>query len=172
MALRSKRWQLIRENIKFQIKLALDASRDILLSPVAITCAIIDLMLGNGPENGYFRRLMNLGHQTDKWLNLFGSTAAKSSTEIEKVENEHAQQIDFLPSEQHHSVEKPTVHNVDDLLAKIETLINEQQRNGNIPASAKQTLDSYLARLFSTNSEGTGAKSSSSIMNENKSKDN
>lgn len=171
MALRSERWRLIRENIKFQIKLALDASRDILLSPVAITCAIIDLILGNGPENGYFKRLMNLSHQTDKWLNLFGHTEQKSSTEIKKAESGQTQQVDFSASKQHFTV-KPTAHNVDDLLAKIETLIDEQQKNGNIPASAKQTLDGYLTRLFNSDSAIAGAKPSSNITDENKSKDN
>ncbi|MGB1263307.1 MAG: hypothetical protein ACPG52_10380, partial [Cognaticolwellia sp.] len=66
------RWQLIRESIKFQIKLMLDAVRDLLLSPVAIVCTILDLISGNSKQQGHFQRLMLLGHKSDHWLNLFG----------------------------------------------------------------------------------------------------
>ena len=67
------RWTLIRDMVIFQVKLAIDAIRDLLLSPVSIICGLIDIFKGHSLSNSYFHKLMHYGHQSDRWLNLFGN---------------------------------------------------------------------------------------------------
>lgn len=73
----SYRWHLIRDTIIFQLKLGMDAVRDLLLSPVSFICVIFDLLKGNNKEQSYFYRLMKFGHKTDVWLNLFNFQSQK-----------------------------------------------------------------------------------------------
>ena len=67
------RWTLIRDMLIFQIKLAIDAIRDLFLSPVSIICGLVDILLGKTLSKSYFYKLMGFGHQSDAWLNLFGN---------------------------------------------------------------------------------------------------
>jgi hypothetical protein len=62
---------MIKQGLIFQLKLALDALRDILLSPVSIVLIIIDLMFNNQGKSSYFNQLMSLGRLSDVWINLF-----------------------------------------------------------------------------------------------------
>ena len=60
-----------RRLVIFQLKLALDALRDILLSPVSLICGLLDLISNSEGENSYFERLMRFGCYTEKRINLF-----------------------------------------------------------------------------------------------------
>jgi hypothetical protein len=141
-----KRWRLIRSNLIFQLKLTVDALRDVLLSPVAIICTLLDLVRGNSEQQGYFQRLMELGHKSDHWLSLFGE-----QTSIESADN-NARKKDL---------EKNTFDNNDGdikgyqqdsinlLFHKIESLLKEQHEKGGLTAGAKQKIDLYLNKLTS-----------------------
>jgi hypothetical protein len=122
------RWPLIKDSIIFQLKLGMDAVRDLLLSPISIVCLVIDLIKGHTQQPSYFHRLMAFGHQTDKWLNLFGSKS---------VENSNKGLFKKAPSDP----------NVDQLFDKIETLLKEQHEKGGVTASAKASIDRYLDRM-------------------------
>ena len=61
------RWTLIRDMFVFQVKLAMDAIRDLFLSPVSIVCGLADILIGNSISKSYFYKLMNIGHLTDSW---------------------------------------------------------------------------------------------------------
>ena len=67
--------QLLRNGIIFQLKLGLDAIRDLLLSPVALVALIIDLSSNKSPKDGYFYKLMAWGRFSDHWINLFSDKA-------------------------------------------------------------------------------------------------
>jgi hypothetical protein len=67
--------QLLRNGITFQLKLGLDAIRDLLLSPVAIVALLIDLFSKKDPADGYFYKLMAWGRFSDHWINLFSDKA-------------------------------------------------------------------------------------------------
>jgi hypothetical protein len=60
-----------RRLVLFQLKLAMDALRDILLSPISIICSILDLVLKNKKSISYFDQLMSFGRHTDTKINLF-----------------------------------------------------------------------------------------------------
>ncbi len=60
-------WRLIL----FQFKLAADAIRDFLLSPISIILFIIDVVLKPDREDSYFEKLMRAGRHSDRLINLF-----------------------------------------------------------------------------------------------------
>ncbi len=60
-----------RRLIIFQLKLAVDALRDILLSPVSIICSLMDLAEKKKGENSYFEKLMMFGRSSEERINLF-----------------------------------------------------------------------------------------------------
>lgn len=117
------RWQLIRDALAFQLKLFLDGIRDVLLIPVSLGIAALDL-LGVGPRPGrQFYQLLELGHRVDEWINLFGAREHMTS----------------LPS--------PGGPGVDRLVERMERLVVQEYERGGITASAKEAVDRALDGL-------------------------
>jgi hypothetical protein len=124
------RWDLIRGMLIFQAKLAIDAIRDLFLSPVSIVCGLADILIGNPLSKSYFHKLMSLGQKTDTWLNLFGK------------HNKDATKFNFTIKQ------KTTADmNVDELFKHVETLIKEQHGKGGLTTSTKATIDRYLNKI-------------------------
>ena len=48
------RWALLRDVLVFQGKLLIDASRDILLSPISLAVALVDVVQSNDNTGQYF----------------------------------------------------------------------------------------------------------------------
>jgi hypothetical protein len=61
----------LRHLLVFQIKLAADALRDFLLSPVSIVVFIIDAVRKPSIEDSLYLRLMVAGRRSDRVINLF-----------------------------------------------------------------------------------------------------
>jgi len=127
------RWTLIRDMFIFQVKLAMDAIRDLLLSPVSIVLGLIDILKGHTLSQSYFHKLMDLGHRTDLWLNLFGH------------QNKAAENSSTLFSNKSKST--PDV-SVDHLFSQVESLLKEQHDKGGLTTSAKSTIDRYLNKIL------------------------
>lgn len=67
------RWVILRDLLIFQAKLVLDGAKDILLSPLSIGAAVLDLLFP-GPRPGHrFYAVMRLGERYDRWLSLFAA---------------------------------------------------------------------------------------------------
>jgi hypothetical protein len=115
------RWELIRDLVVFQLKLALDALRDVLLVPVSLVAGIVDLVSGGEPPGKNFYGVVRLGRGTERWINLFGA--------VEEPEGEEA-----VPS-------------LDSLVGQLEHLIVDQVERGGVTASAKDAIDRSLDRI-------------------------
>jgi hypothetical protein len=89
------RGAILRRLLVFQLKLAADALRDLVLSPVAIGAVLLDLLQRNEPGTSHFERLMAFGHRSDRFIDLFGATEA------------HAESIDGLIDRAEASLRKP-----------------------------------------------------------------
>ncbi len=61
----------VKRLLVFQVKLAVDAFRDIILSPVSLICTLLDYFQKMSGKNSYFEKLMVFGRQTEKRINLF-----------------------------------------------------------------------------------------------------
>lgn len=55
----------------FQLKLAADAIRDLVMSPVSIVMFILDLILAPAEKDSHYQQLLQFGRKTDRWINLF-----------------------------------------------------------------------------------------------------
>jgi len=84
--------QAFRHLIVFQIKLAADAVRDLLLSPISIVVFFVDAVRKPTLEESWYLRLMILGRQSDRVINLFDEhkdaghyTVDESIEELERL---------------------------------------------------------------------------------------
>jgi len=133
------RWRMLKKLVVFQVKLAFDAVRDLLLSPVSIVCTLIDIIKNDEQKNCRFDQLMNIGDKTDQWLNLFNHSTSNNK---KKPNVARAVRLPLLNFEQ-----QPTEKNVDQIFDKIEDIIRQQHKNGGVTASAKASIDSYLNKI-------------------------
>ena len=62
---------LIRAVIILQFKLLLGAGRDLVLMPIALVAALWDLMRIKDAEPRHFRRVLTIGEQTDRWIDVW-----------------------------------------------------------------------------------------------------
>ncbi len=62
---------MVRDAVVFQIKLSLDGLKDVVLAPLSIAAAVLDL-IQNKEKGGHFDRVLDLGHRFDHWLDLYG----------------------------------------------------------------------------------------------------
>ena len=61
----------LRHLLVFQLKLAADALRDLVLSPVSVVVFILDAVRKPPLEDSLYLRLMMLGRRSDEMINLF-----------------------------------------------------------------------------------------------------
>ncbi len=115
------RWQLLRDVVSFQFKLAIDGLRDVLLSPISIGAALIGVFTDSKKPGKYFYRLLKAGHKTDHWINLFGTYSDDSP-------------VDGVPSP-------------DTFVKKAESLIVKEYHKGGIVQNLKHTTDSVMDRI-------------------------
>ena len=130
------RWGLIRDLLVFQLKLGIDAFRDVVLVPISLVAAVVDLVKG-GDHPKRFYEIVRLGRRSERWIDLFGA--------VEPPEE------DDLPS-------------LDSLVGHVERLLVEQVKRGGVTASAKEAIDRSLNRISDlgrTRSSGEGGATSS-----------
>jgi hypothetical protein len=110
-----KRAALIRQSAIFQLKLLADGLRDAVLIPVSLVATIIGVLRGGDEPDREFKRVIELGKDTERWINLF----------------DHHQPLDSAGS-------------IDDVLHRVETVVKEQYRKGNTTDRGKKALDRAL----------------------------
>ena len=71
-----RRWLLLRNVLVFQMKLAVDALRDVVLSPLSLGAALLDLATGTDRKPLYFEQIFTLGRRSEGWIDLFGGPPA------------------------------------------------------------------------------------------------
>lgn len=70
-------WPQLRKFIVFQLKLIIDAFRDILLIWLSLGAFIIDLILQNDGPDSYFEKVLRFGRRTERSINLFNQFGAQ-----------------------------------------------------------------------------------------------
>jgi hypothetical protein len=68
-----RRRRLFRDLMVFQIKLLIDAFKDVLLSPMAIGAAVMDLLYPRARRGMLFYRLLRAGQAVEERIDLFGT---------------------------------------------------------------------------------------------------
>lgn len=69
----SKRNELIRNTVVFQLKLMADGFRDLVLLPVSLVATIIGLLRGGDEPEREFLQVIEMGRESEQWINLFGN---------------------------------------------------------------------------------------------------
>lgn len=75
----SKRGALIRNAVIFQLKLMADGFRDLVLLPVSLIATIFGLLRGGDEPDREFLQVIQLGRESEEWINLFGNHDAAES---------------------------------------------------------------------------------------------
>ena len=65
---------LLRDLMIFQVKLVLDGLKDVVLMPLTIGAAAIDIVFPGSRPGHRFYLVMALGERFDRWLNLFSAS--------------------------------------------------------------------------------------------------
>jgi hypothetical protein len=123
----SSRWQLIRDLAVFQLKLGLDALRDLVLSPISLIAGIVDLFASGEQAGKHFYSVLVAGRRTEAWINLFG--------ELDRV------------APRGEAADGAERASVDAIVERMERLLVEQYERGGVTASAKIAIDRGLDAL-------------------------
>jgi hypothetical protein len=75
------RWVILRDLLIFQMKLFLDGAKDVVLAPLSLIAAALDLLFPGPRPGSRFYRVMRMGERFDRWLSLF--SAADKATALE-----------------------------------------------------------------------------------------
>ncbi len=73
------RWVLLRDLTIFQIKLLLDGVKDVVLAPLSLGAAAVDIVFPGSRPGHRFYAVMRLGEYYDQWLSLYAA-ADKATT--------------------------------------------------------------------------------------------
>lgn len=118
--------KLIRDAGVLQAKLIVDGLRDLALVPASIVAAVISLLnTKEGVPGPQFYRLLDLGKQSERWINLFGA-ARKTS---------------------HADEDSPTFggSDMDDIVGRVEAFVVDEYKRGGLTSKAKERLDKIVA---------------------------
>jgi len=117
---RNPREQLLRDAFILQLKLLADGFRDALLIPISLVAAAVGLVRGGADCDVEFRRVIELGRRSERWINLFG------------------QQEPLTP--------ESSVGSIDRILAQVETVVMEQRGKGKSAAEIRDAIRTALQR--------------------------
>ncbi len=80
------RRRLARDVLLLQLKLLLDAARDLVLSPITLAAAAIDFVLGSGGPPRLFNAALRLGQRSDEWIDLWAAARGPEATDHANVD--------------------------------------------------------------------------------------
>jgi hypothetical protein len=119
------RWTLIRDAAVLQFKLVVDGFRDLLLVPASLIAALVSLMDSrDGKPGPQFYRLLALGKQSERAINLFGA--------FDNAPDGIKQEFDFGDM------------NIDDLVVKVESFVVDEYKKGGLTKQAKSRIDKAI----------------------------
>lgn len=110
---------LIRAVAILQLKLLLGAGRDLVLSPITLVAALIDLVLIKQREPSLFRSALRLGEHSDRYIDTWSHGSDPDS---------------------------PQRENVDALLARIEEVVRDPQTGARRARILRRWAERHAAR--------------------------
>ncbi len=88
----SKRSTLIRNAVVFQLKLMADGLRDLVLLPVSLVATVIGLLRGGDEPERELLQVIEIGRESEQWINLFGNHDAGAMTLMRSHQSMHFSQ--------------------------------------------------------------------------------
>lgn len=116
---------LIRDVAVFQFKLIVDGLRDFVLVPISLFAGLLSLVSGtDGKPNSQFYGLLQVGKQSEQWIDLFGA-------------------LRHAPADMREHVHFPDA-NMDEILDNIEAFVVDEEKRGGITAQARRRFERTL----------------------------
>lgn len=125
----SKRKQLLRNIVIFQLKLWVDGFRDLVLLPVSLVAAFVGFMRGGDEPERELNQAIAYGRQTEEWINLFGQhgTGAQAGTETQSGgKNAHS------------------LASIDAVFTKVEEALRQSYKSGETSQDTQSEIDEAL----------------------------
>ena len=124
----SGRWTLIRDVAVLQVKLIVDGLRDLILVPLSLVAGIVSLVSGEkGVPGTQFYRLLAVGKQSERWINLFGA--------LENAPPEVARPAEFSSTD------------IDDIVSKVEAFVVDEYKRGGVTAQARDSVQQAMQKM-------------------------
>jgi hypothetical protein len=92
---------LIKSVAILQLKLLLDAARDLALAPTAIAAALLDLLLIKHQAPRFFRNVLRIGEHSDRWIDVWSGGR--------DADEPHRENVDALISRVEEIVRDPEI---------------------------------------------------------------
>ena len=125
---RPDRWTLIRDLAVLQAKLLVDSFRDLVLIPASLIAGIVSLVrTTDGKPGPEFYTLVEVGRQSERWINLFG---AMKNAPPDIANKDHFGDVDM-----------------DTIVSRIETFLVDEHKRGGVTAQAKVRIDKALEAM-------------------------
>ena len=84
---KGKALPLIRAVVILQLKLLIGAGRDLVLIPIALAAAVLDLIrVKQRQEQRYFRQVLTIGEKTDRWIDVWYANHDRNAEPRENVD--------------------------------------------------------------------------------------
>jgi hypothetical protein len=122
-----ERWTFIRDVVVFQIKLLLDNLRDLVLMPVALGAAIIDLLYRGEREGALFYKVLQWGAHSENVIDVYSAI-------------EHHDPGRFKINE---------TYTVDGVIARLQGVVVREVEKGGTAATIKTAMDRAIDQLHS-----------------------
>ncbi len=118
-------WTLIRDIAVLQVKLVVDGLRDLILVPASLIAGIISLSkTKDGAPGTEFYKLVGVGKQSERWINLFG---AYKNAPPEVTEENHFGDAD-----------------IDDIVSRVESFVVDEYKRGGVTAQARDRMNKAM----------------------------
>jgi hypothetical protein len=118
-------WTLIRDIAVLQVKLVVDGLRDLILVPASLIAGIISLSkTKDGAPGTEFYKLVGVGKQSERWINLFG---AYKNAPPEVTEENHFGDSD-----------------IDDIVSRVESFVVDEYKRGGVTAQARDRMNKAM----------------------------
>jgi hypothetical protein len=77
---------LLRDVLVFQFKLMVDALRDLVMSPVAMAAALLDVLLSPRQSPRLFLATLRFGRRTEAWIDLWSSRFERDGPDAQRID--------------------------------------------------------------------------------------
>ena len=124
------RWKFIRDVIVFQVKMLLDNVRDLILMPVALAAALIDLIYRGEREGTLFYKVLRWGWHSERVIDVYSAIEDHPPGDFEVGRN----------------------YTVDGVIARLEDVVAREVEKGGTAASIKNAMDRTIDQIH----KGTG----------------
>lgn len=121
-------WTLIRDVAVLQVKLVVDGLRDLLLVPASLVAGLVSVVkTTEGRPGDEFYRLVSVGKQSERWINLFGA--------LKNAPDDVVRDYEFATKD------------IDDIVSRVESFVVDEYQRGGVSKQAHDRLNSAIARM-------------------------